>query len=367
MSRTMQAAAILAVLAVHAAPVLADESRIPIAQPTTISQPGHYILTRDITVAGGNVITIQAGDVTLDLNGRNIQSGAATGALILILPGATDVTVRNGRLLGGMNGVVYASTSIPLRVRLENLEIRNSSIPIQIDGADSVEILNCRISDATGGRAIEVFGTSGAPVTGRIVGNTIKDVAGFGMLFSGLRDGEIRGNIITHFGTAIPGEAGIEITNLTTPLPGGNIIEGNIIRQSDDDLGILIYVGDGNLLMNNTVSSVGSTGIQVSSSGNRLVGNVVSGAVYGITVNLFTGSGPVNNNIVERNEVSGSSQIGIVASGNYDLLDSNVVEGSGSFGLQFTGTGHAYRNNMLRNNAAGPVTGVATDAGGNII
>lgn len=49
------------------------------------------------------------------------------------------------------------------------------------------------------------------------------------------------------------------------------------------------------------------------------------------------------------------------------LLDGNVIEGGASFGIQFTGSGDAYRNNMLRNNAAGPVNGTATDAGGNII
>jgi len=43
----------LALVILPAAPILADEARIPIFQPTTITQPGYYILTRDLSPASG--------------------------------------------------------------------------------------------------------------------------------------------------------------------------------------------------------------------------------------------------------------------------------------------------------------------------
>src|SRR5438034_320997 len=64
----------LVLAALAAGPLIADEGRIPVFAPTVITQPGYYVLTRDISVSGGHVITIQANNVTLDLNGRTIVS-----------------------------------------------------------------------------------------------------------------------------------------------------------------------------------------------------------------------------------------------------------------------------------------------------
>jgi len=44
----------LALVILPAAPIQADEARIPIFQPTTITQPGHYVLTRDISNGAGD-------------------------------------------------------------------------------------------------------------------------------------------------------------------------------------------------------------------------------------------------------------------------------------------------------------------------
>src|SRR5438093_7812333 len=60
----------LTLVILPAAPILADEARIPIFQPATITQPGYYILTRDLSPASGTAITIQSDGVTVDLNRR---------------------------------------------------------------------------------------------------------------------------------------------------------------------------------------------------------------------------------------------------------------------------------------------------------
>ncbi len=53
------------------------DARIPITNsstPVTISTPGSYYLTTNLTVSNGNPITIATNNVTLDLNGCTVAS-----------------------------------------------------------------------------------------------------------------------------------------------------------------------------------------------------------------------------------------------------------------------------------------------------
>ncbi len=82
------------------------DARIPItnsASLVTISQPGSYYLTTNVTVSSGNAITIAAGNVTLDLNGFTIASTAASAAGYAILMGSvTNVSIYNGNISSGV-------------------------------------------------------------------------------------------------------------------------------------------------------------------------------------------------------------------------------------------------------------------------
>ena len=91
------------------------EPRTPIGSaPFTISQPGSYYLTTNLTVSTGDAITIATNGVTLDLNGFTIRSTAAsaTGYGILINR-VNDITIANGHIRGGVtnngNGVFNGS------------------------------------------------------------------------------------------------------------------------------------------------------------------------------------------------------------------------------------------------------------------
>src|SRR5262245_8811913 len=53
------------------------EARTPISSaPFIITQPGSYYLTTNVTVSSGDAITINANNVSLDLNGFTISSTA---------------------------------------------------------------------------------------------------------------------------------------------------------------------------------------------------------------------------------------------------------------------------------------------------
>lgn len=71
----------------------------PIAGPTTISSPGRYYLTRNITVSGGNSgIFISNSDIDLDLGGFTITGGGtgAGGFGIYVSGAQTNVGVHDG-------------------------------------------------------------------------------------------------------------------------------------------------------------------------------------------------------------------------------------------------------------------------------
>jgi hypothetical protein len=82
------------------------EPRIAITNTgfVSISQPGSYYLTTNITVASGDGVFIGTNRVTLDLNGFTISSTspAGTGVGININGGRTDITILNGHVTGGV-------------------------------------------------------------------------------------------------------------------------------------------------------------------------------------------------------------------------------------------------------------------------
>jgi len=91
------------------------EARTPISSaPITISNPGSYYLTTNLSVSGGDAITIAASGVTLDLSGFTITSTApgAAGNGILINSGLRNLAILNGFIQGGVtnNGGAYSGS-----------------------------------------------------------------------------------------------------------------------------------------------------------------------------------------------------------------------------------------------------------------
>jgi len=303
--------------------LLADAGRIPIYQPTTITQPGYYSLTRDISSSASPVISIQADNVTLDLNGYSVSNSSASATLIRIVPPSTNVRIRNGWLSGGSLGIGYQDNSALTRVLIESVDILNSIFGIQINPAEHVEVLSSRIIAAPGsngnGIVVQGFFSGGTfqPWTGRFSDNTIVGVGGRGMDLDGLSGGAVRRNIVRNYGALAPG--------------GGE--------------GIFIFPGGGNFVEENEISN-GNAGIFIGSDGNVVAGNIVK--------NIF-GTTP-------------APKPGIGVSGARNLIERNQLEGNVGCGINFPfALGNAYRNNMLRGNTGGAVCGAAnTDAGGNL-
>src|SRR5437764_964599 len=101
--------AVLFVALVVAGLLAADESRIPIYAPTTISAPRDYYLTRDINTSNGAAITIAASNVTLDLNGH-ILTGNLGNTGVYNSASVSGIHITNGRIQNFDTGI-YVSVS----------------------------------------------------------------------------------------------------------------------------------------------------------------------------------------------------------------------------------------------------------------
>lgn len=79
------------------------------ALPYTIATPGVYCLTEDLDVIlnVGAAITIDSSHVVLDMNGHKVGNGAgnATQAFGIYAVNRTHLTVRNGTVIGFLEGV----------------------------------------------------------------------------------------------------------------------------------------------------------------------------------------------------------------------------------------------------------------------
>jgi hypothetical protein len=129
----------------------------------TISQPGSYYLTANITVNFGDAITIATNDVTLDLNGFTISSTTpgAGGAGILLAGGNADISILNGHIKGGVTnnagtyngsgfyiGINYVGAQ-PFNIRVSGLSVSGVLFyGINIGTGNSTLVESCVIKTA---------------------------------------------------------------------------------------------------------------------------------------------------------------------------------------------------------------------------
>ena len=147
------------------------EPRTAIASvPFTISTPGSYYLTTNVTATVSNAIVITANGVTLDLGGFTISStvaSAANGGTAILLSGSlSDITVLNGHIRGGVtnNGSnvysgsgfgfgIYYSIGQPLNTRVNGVSAAGclySGIFLGIGDSTVVESCTVRTVGSSG-------------------------------------------------------------------------------------------------------------------------------------------------------------------------------------------------------------------------
>ena len=138
------------------------EARTPISSaPFTITNPGSYYLTANLSVSSGNAITIATNCVTLDLNGFSIFSTAAsaTGTAILLNGTLRNITIANGFIQGGVtnngsgvysgggfaNGIYYSGNP-PVNVLVSRVSVSGClDDGIVLASGDSTVVESCTV------------------------------------------------------------------------------------------------------------------------------------------------------------------------------------------------------------------------------
>ena len=237
----------------------AADGAIPVWEPMTITQSGRYVVTRNITSAVNPVITINADDVLLDLNGFKIEGDANIFAADVLLVAGNGVTIQNGSVQGG--GAAVRMSLGTTRFSLNNLSLSGGRTGVAASASASLGLIeNNRIGGVTDGVTV-----SGSSV-------------------------QVRKNVIS------ADSQGINVTNCDSCVIADNTV------QSATSAGILIDLGAGNQVLRNTVSNCG-VGIRVSQGGyHQIEGNVTTkNTSYGLFFrntsfdNVYRGNTARNN------------------------------------------------------------------------
>lgn len=308
------------------------EKRTPISSlPFTISAGGAYYLTSGQRAAAGqNGITVNASNVTIDLNGFRL-SGFGTNAGIFST-GQSNIEVRNGTIDGWSHGIDMLGSSA---VRIENVRASGNSAGGISVGAKST-VSSCSAM-SNGMRGIK---TEQGSIVAKcvVVGTTGPSAQG------------------------IAGDDGCLIIDSVVRESSG--AEGNSIRVNDGNSIIRCAVsnGSGNNLNaivagNNTkvIDCVVNDNAGTSSDGIRVGGESL---VSGCTVSGNGGDGVTaqTNCLVQNNNASSNAGAGFRLTGDRSRLEGNHAIGNNGAG--FTASGGGITNNLIiRNSAASNLGG----------
>lgn len=197
------------------------DGRTPLAggiSTVTISLPGSYVLTGNITAAG-TCILINSSDVTLDLNGFTLTCTNTTSKVLAIATTRSRITVRNGRIVGGVEGFsVNTTASIVTDLLLEDLAIYNpkeAGIGLNYAGVDRVIVRRCSVlNPGSTSAAGDTRGVRGISIGGG--GNRVESCTVAGLIDNGT------------VGTTLP--RGISLTG-TSDASVGNVVAGCIVSS----------------------------------------------------------------------------------------------------------------------------------------
>ncbi len=295
--------------------------------PYTISQPGMYRLSGDLSLSTTNTngITIDADNVTLDLNGHALigpgKAAGSTGDGIYVDGPQYNIAIRNGTVrdwrLSGINASFAANS------QFEALRCYNNG------NYGISTLVSCTVRGNTccdnGGWGI--FAANGSTVSG----NTCYE--------NGAR------GITTGSGCAIAGNVCYDNTTDGIYASGGSTVSGNTCSNNGGD-GIL---GSASTISGNTCNSNDDDGIygggNSTVSGNTCYGNTGDGIeawhdcivvdntctrngfLAGDGAGIFVKSSSGNDNCIEHNRVTDNDRgIDVDGSGNY--IASNRASGN---------------------------------------
>jgi parallel beta-helix repeat protein len=328
------------------------EPRTPITNlPYTISQPGSYYVTTNLTgVAGESGITIGADHVTLDLMGFELRGVPGSWNGITVGVGGRCITVRNGSIHSwqgaGIGGAVYDS-------RVENIRVaENGDRGISLAGGSFTEggrnqVIGCyAITNGLGGSAVGIAAGEAALLRDCVAAAN----QGGGILVG---SGSVLQNCVSVTNTAngFSLGTGTAIAQCTASSNAGHGFSGggglSIVNCSAQGNGYDGFLTEQATLVNCAASANGKNGIAVLSN------SVVSACVA--AGNQENGIQVIRNCQVLNNTCTGNANVsqraGIRAEGDANRIDGNLAIGNLVDGIAVFS--NATKNVVVRNTAQG--------------
>ena len=261
------------------------EARTPISSlPYTISQPGSYYVTQDLTLATEDTdgITINVDKVSVDLNGFTLtgpgKAAGSTGSGIRILSTHYNIAVRNGTVRDWRYAGVYGSgTTVS---HFEDLRCYNNGLQGVYVGDQNIVHNNICVSNGEEG----IRSGFSCLVTGNLCKyNTADGIFAINSTVTGNHcaenggDGirvmtycQVRNNTCVGNGQSEADGAGVQVV-LTSLFHGYNCIERNVV--TGNKIGIDVdsqsnYIGD-NRATNNATADYDIAASNTEGTGDR--------------------------------------------------------------------------------------------------
>ncbi len=221
----------------------------------TITAPGSYYLTTNLTVTAANVHGINVGThhATIDLNGFTItmtnlaNSGLIAGVNVAGINGQ-QVTVRNGSIIGGgtnSTGIVgvYASTGLPT-VTVEHIKCHRVYLgiylPFVLGNGDAL----CSVRDCS----VEVAGSGGGlpSLPGGIVAHSVSGCTVRNTMGAGITGARVTDCVVEQSSVAFPGWG----------IYSGNAAQNGLVANCSVQTSVGSGINSGNVV--NCIAKVGS-------------------------------------------------------------------------------------------------------------
>jgi parallel beta-helix repeat protein len=297
-----------------------------------ITNSGSYYLSANLAVTKDNGISIQATDVTLDLNGFNVSRISGSGGIGILINSLQDrATVRNGTVVGFEYGIrCYFSPALAKGCLFEKLALSGCST-YGIYAGISSRIVDCRVHDNAGSG---IYSAAGNSISGCTVYNNqgTYGIYASGSTLRGCSAYSTTGTGSSSYGIYADNGSSIlecvsrgnsNTNSLSTSSQGVGIYAGSrgmikdcTATQNKGD-GILIAADilvEGNMCSGNGFIGDGAgihAAVHFTSAKNQIDGNTVTGNDRGIDVDSY-------GNLIVRNSANGNTT-------EYDIVGGNDV------------------------------------------
>ena len=297
-----------------------------------ITEPGLYCLSNSIQSSSNRIIRIQTNDVTLDLNGQQLET-SGNNIAIFIQGGLRNIVILNGSIRGGFG---ISATNVR-ELRIVNVRFINNRRAVTINGDRDLILSDCQAeSPSVNGYQISDV-TNGIIIACRTAGGTSTSS---GFLLSNLDSfviQESQGN------NNAQGFNCLGCRNMVFSACHANNNRGSGFRLVDNPSG----ANANNKILESTAQGNRLIGFELEGTSHSIEGScALFNSSHGFSIKGFNHT--LLNNIAKRNRSNGFIFEGNGHSSELGSSIDNMLDG-----FSIAGINHTLLNNIAKRNRTG--------------